>query len=77
MSDGPAMAGSEGRRAQCKAFCGSDVFSVVIHDQVELIITIISVRESIMENTKDLREVVELSIEELEERTAPGTIINF
>lgn len=30
-----------------------------------------------MENTKDLREVVELEIEELEERSAPGIIISI
>jgi hypothetical protein len=30
-----------------------------------------------MENTKDVREVVELEIEELEERSAPGIIIGL
>ncbi len=30
-----------------------------------------------MDNIKDLQEVVELEIEELEERVAPGIIINF
>jgi hypothetical protein len=30
-----------------------------------------------MENTKEIREVVELSIEELEERTAPGIILGL
>jgi len=35
------------------------------------------IKESIMENTKDVREVVELEIEELEERSAPGIIIGL
>lgn len=30
-----------------------------------------------MDNVKDVREVVELTVEELEERSAPGTIINI
>jgi hypothetical protein len=30
-----------------------------------------------MENPKDVREVVELEIEELEERSAPGIIIGL
>jgi hypothetical protein len=30
-----------------------------------------------MENTKDVQEVVELEIEELEERSAPGIIIGL
>jgi hypothetical protein len=30
-----------------------------------------------MENTTDVREVVELEIEELEERSAPGIVIAF
>ena len=30
-----------------------------------------------MENSKDVREVVELEIEELEERSAPGIIIGL
>lgn len=30
-----------------------------------------------MENTKDVQEVVELEIEELEERVAPGIIIGL
>jgi hypothetical protein len=35
------------------------------------------IKESIVENTKDVREVVELEIEELEERSAPGIIIGL
>jgi hypothetical protein len=34
-------------------------------------------KESIVENPKDVREVVELEIEELEERSAPGIIIGL
>ena len=30
-----------------------------------------------MENVQEIKEIVELTVEELEERTAPGTIINF
>jgi hypothetical protein len=30
-----------------------------------------------MENVNDVREVEELTVEELEERSAPGTIINI
>jgi hypothetical protein len=33
--------------------------------------------ETIMENPKDVQEVVELEIEELEERVAPGIIIGL
>jgi hypothetical protein len=33
------------------------------------------IKESIMEITKDVQEVVELQIEELEERSAPGIIV--
>jgi hypothetical protein len=35
------------------------------------------IKESIMENRKDVQEVVELEIEELEERSAPGIIIGL
>ena len=30
-----------------------------------------------MENVNEIKEVVELTVEELEERTAPGIIINI
>lgn len=30
-----------------------------------------------MDNVKDVQEIVELTVEELEERSAPGTIINI
>jgi hypothetical protein len=30
-----------------------------------------------MDNVNDIREIVELTVEELEERSAPGTIINI
>ena len=64
------------------AFSGSDVFDTKINglllmNNVHGSIHSYSFKEPFMDNLKDTLEVVELEIEELEERVAPGIIIGL
>ena len=57
--------------SKCKAFYGSS-----FQDETKIFIHFIT-KENIMDNLQDVQEIVELAVEELEERTAPGMVVVF
>jgi len=42
---------------------------------LELGVSFHYIKENIMDNAQEVQEIVELTVEELEERTAPGLVV--